>query len=118
WGRRLLIVGEVALALVLLVAAGLLLRSFSRLQAVPVGLDPQNVLTMELSLPPYKYPDEVRQTAFYRRAVEAVRALPGVKSAAFIAPLPLGFGGWQSGVHIEGEPPAKPGQGRLSDFAV
>src|SRR5436190_8334754 len=48
WGRRLLIVGEVAFALVLLVAAGLLLRSFSRLQAVPVGLDPQNVLTMEL----------------------------------------------------------------------
>ena len=44
-------------ALVLLVAAGLLLRSFSRLQAVPVGLDPRNVLTMELSLPPYKYPD-------------------------------------------------------------
>jgi len=117
-GRRLLIVGEVAFALVLLVAAGLLLRSFSRLQAVPVGLDPQNVLTMELSLPPYKYPEEAKQAAFYRQAIEAVRVLPGVKSAAFIAPLPLGFGGWQSGVHIEGEPPPKPGQGVLSDFAV
>lgn len=118
WGRRLLIVGEVAFALVLLVAAGLLLRSFSRLQAVPVGLDPNNVLTMELRLPPYKYGDDARQAAFYRQAVEAVRALPGVRSAAFIAPLPLGFGGWQSDVRIEGEPPAKPGQGRLSDVAV
>jgi len=117
-GRRLLIVGEVAFALILLVAAGLLLRSFSRLQAVPVGLDPRSVLTMDLSLPPYKYPDRARQSAFFQQAVEAVRALPGVKSAAFIAPLPLGFGGWQSGVHIEGEPPAKPGQGRLSDFVV
>src|SRR5439155_3334116 len=100
WGRRLLIVGEVAFALVLLVAAGLLLRSFSQLQAVPVGLDPQNVLTMELSLPLYKYPDEARQTAIYRRTVEAVRALPGVKAAAFIAPLALGFGGWRAAVRI------------------
>ncbi len=118
WGRRLLIVGEVAFALMLLVAAGLLLRSFSRLQAVPVGLDPENVLTMDLSLPPYKYPDDPKRARFYQQAVEAVRGLPGVRSAAFIAPLPMGFGGWQSGVRIEGEPPARPGQGRLSDFAI
>ena len=118
WGRRLLIVGEVAFALMLLVAAGLLLRSFSRLQAVSVGLDPENVLTMDLSLPPYKYPDDPKRARFYQQAVEAVRGLPGVRSAAFIAPLPMGFGGWQSGVRIEGEPPARPGQGRLSDFAI
>jgi putative ABC transport system permease protein len=118
WGRQLLIVGEVSFALMLLVAAGLLLRSFSRLQAVPVGLNLKNVLTMELSLPPYKYADDLRQTAFYRLAIEAVRVLPGVESVAFIAPLPLGFGGWQSGVHLEGEPKPKPGQGTLSDFAV
>ncbi|HAB17752.1 MAG TPA: hypothetical protein DCE44_15025, partial [Verrucomicrobiales bacterium] len=84
WGRRVLIVGEVALALVLLVAAGLLLRSFTRLQAVPVGLDPENVLTMELSLPGYKYPDDSRRAAFFQQAVAAVRALPGVQSAAFV----------------------------------
>jgi putative ABC transport system permease protein len=118
WGRRALIVGEVAFALMLLVGAGLLLRSFSRLQAVPVGLDPDHVLTMNLSLPAYKYPDDPARARFYRQAVEAVRGLPGVKSAAFIAPLPLGFGGWQSGIRIEGEPPARPGQGRLSDFAI
>jgi putative ABC transport system permease protein len=118
WGRRALIVGEVAFALMLLVGAGLLLRSFSRLQAVPVGLDADNVLTMELSLPAYKYPDDKARARFYRQALEAVRELPGVKSAAFIAPLPLGFGGWQSGIRIEGEPPARPGQGRLSDFAI
>src|SRR5436190_688173 len=118
WGRGLLIVGEVAFALMLLVAAGLLLRSFSRLQAVPVGLDPENVLTMDLRLPPYKYPDDPKRARFYQQAVEAVRGLPGVRSAAFIAPLPMGFGGWQSGVRIEGEPPARPGQGRLSDFAI
>src|SRR6266542_3257113 len=118
WGRRLLIIGEVAFAFMLLVAAGLLLRSFSHLQAVPVGLDPENVLTMDLSLPPYKYPDDPKRARFYQQAVEAVRGLPGVRSAAFIAPLPMGFGGWQSSVRIEGEPPARPGQGRLSDFAI
>jgi putative ABC transport system permease protein len=118
WGRRTLIVGEVAFALMLLVAAGLLLRSFSRLQAVPVGLDPDNVLTMDLSLPAYKYSDDPARARFYRNAIEAVGGLPGVKSAAFIAPLPLGLGGWQSGIRIEGEPPARPGQGRLSDFAL
>lgn len=117
-GRRLLVVGEVAFALMLLVAAGLLLRSFSRLQAVPVGLDPRNVLTLQLSLPQYKYPDDDRQAQFYQRAVEEVRTLPGVRSAAFIAPLPLGFGGWQSGVRVEGQPEPKPGQGLMSDFAV
>ncbi|MBL9137385.1 MAG: ABC transporter permease [Verrucomicrobiales bacterium] len=117
-GRRLLIVGEVAFALILLVAAGLLLRSFSRLQAVPVGLDPKNVLTLQLSLPKYKYPDTARQSQFFQRALEEVRSIPGVLSAAFIAPLPLGFGGWQSGIRIEGQPEPKPGQGLMSDFAV
>lgn len=118
WGRRLLIVGEVAFALMLLVGAGLLLRSFNRLQAVPVGLEVENVLTMSLSLPPYKYPKREEQTSFYRQTIDAVRVLPGVQSAAFIAPLPLGFGGWQSGVHVEGQPKTKPGQGTMSDFAV
>ena len=55
---------------------------------------------------------------FTDRSIEAVRALPGVRSAAFVCPGALGFGGWQSGVRIEGEPPAKPGQGTLSDFAI
>lgn len=118
WGRRLLVISEVALALVLLVGAGLLLRSFSRLQAVPVGIDPHNVLTMEITLPLIKYPNDSRQAAFYAQTIEAVRRLQGVQSAGFIAPLPLGLGGWNSDVRIEGEPPPKPGQGRLSDFAV
>ncbi|HAV62263.1 MAG TPA: hypothetical protein DCY13_07835, partial [Verrucomicrobiales bacterium] len=109
WGRRALLVGEVALAMMLLVAAGLLLRSFDRLQSVPIGLNPENVLTMELSLPPYKYPDAASQTAFFRQAIEEVRALPGVASAAFVTPLPLGFGSWQSGMLIEGEPMPQPG---------
>src|SRR3989442_4590369 len=102
----------------LLVAAGLLLRSFSRLQAVPVGLDAENVLTMDLSLPPYKYPDDPKRARFYQQAVEAVRGLPGVRSAAFIAPLPMGFGGWQSRVRIACEPPARPGQWPLNDIAI
>jgi len=116
--RQWLTVGEVAVTLMLLVAAGLLLRSFSRLQAVPVGLDPRNVLSLDLRLPPYKYPDDPARARFYQEAVEAVRALPGVQSAAFVSPLPLGFSRWQSSVRLEGEVPARPGQERSSDFAI
>jgi putative ABC transport system permease protein len=87
--RGLLVVGQVALSLVLLIGAGLLVRSFSRLLRVDPGFDPQNVLTMNVSLPTVKYADAQRQIAFFDELTRRVSALPGVRSAAISAALPL-----------------------------
>jgi putative ABC transport system permease protein len=94
-GRRLrqtLIVAEVALALVLLVGAGLLLNSFRRLTQVPSGFAPEQALTMQLSLPAKKYPINASRAAFFRQILARIEALPGVDSAAVSAALPLAGG--------------------------
>ena len=87
--RGLLVVGQVALSLVLLIGAGLLVRSFSRLLRVDPGFDPQNVLSMNVSLPTVKYADAQKQVAFFDELTRRVSALPGVRSAAISAALPL-----------------------------
>jgi putative ABC transport system permease protein len=79
--RNLLIVSETALALVLLIGAGLLVRTFVRLVKVDLGIDPSNAVTMEISLPGYKYASPVQQAEFYRTVVQHMEAVPGVKSA-------------------------------------
>jgi predicted permease len=87
--RGVLVVSQVALSLVLLIGAGLLVRSFSRLLRVDPGFDPQNVLTMNVSLPTVKYADAQKQVAFFDELTRRVSALPGVRSAAISAALPL-----------------------------
>ncbi|MBZ5507765.1 MAG: ABC transporter permease [Acidobacteriia bacterium] len=87
--RGLLVVIEVALSLTLLIAAGLLVRSFSRLLRVDPGFDPQNVLTMNVSLPTVKYADAQKQIAFFDDLLRRVSTLPGVRFAAVSAALPL-----------------------------
>ncbi len=87
--KSLLVVGQVALSLLLLIAAGLLMRSFERLLAVNPGFDPDNVLTMNVSLPTVKYADAQTQTAFFDELLRRVAVLPGVRSAAISAALPL-----------------------------
>jgi putative ABC transport system permease protein len=87
--RGLLVVGQVALSLMLLIGAGLLVRSFSRLLRVNPGFDPQNVLTMNVSLPTVKYADAQKQNTFFDDLLRRVSALPGVRSAAISAALPL-----------------------------
>jgi putative ABC transport system permease protein len=87
--RGLLVVAEVALSLMLLIVAGLLVRSFSRLLHVEPGFDPQNVLTMNVSLPTVKYSAAQKQVAFFDDLVRRVSALPGVRSTAISAALPL-----------------------------
>lgn len=87
-----LVISEVALVLVLLVAAGLMIRSFARLGQVQPGFDPNNLLTMHLSLPASKYAKEARMAAFYEDAVKHIRRLPGVEAASAIANLPLSGG--------------------------
>jgi putative ABC transport system permease protein len=87
--RGLLVVGQVALSLMLLIGAGLLVRSFSRLLRVEPGFDSQNVLTMNVSLPTVKYSDAQKQIAFFDDLVRRISALPGVRTAAVSAALPL-----------------------------
>lgn len=115
--RSLLVVAEVALALVLLVGAGLLLRSLDELLSASPGLDVDGVLTASVSLPESRYPDGGDQHAFLERLLERAGALPGVESATAVMPLPLGGDGWQTSYHVEGTPPPEPGAGLLTDFA-
>jgi putative ABC transport system permease protein len=101
--RNALVVSEVTLALVLLVGAGLLIRTIGMLRAVDPGFDPRNVLTVVLVAPPPKYPTPADWTRFFDRVVERVRALPGVEDAAAIDSLPM-TGGSTQPVAAEGEP--------------
>ena len=87
--KSLLVVGQVALSLVLLVGASLLVRSFGALLTVNPGFDPRNVLTMAVSLPTVKYGDTQKQITFFDELLRRVSALPGMRAAAISAALPL-----------------------------
>jgi predicted permease len=102
--RNLLIVGEVALSVVLLVGAGLLFRSFLQLQAVNTGFTPQQVLTVRLSPAGSKYRLDADYIAFYSQVIQRVSAVPGVESVGAINTLPLDKGP-TAGFRIEGRPP-------------
>ncbi len=88
--RNLLVVAEMALALVLLVGAGLLLRTFEAVRSVDLGFDPSGVLTTQVNLPQERYPEE-RIDVFARRITEKIGALPGVESASASSDFPLSF---------------------------
>ena len=87
--RSVLVVGEVALALVLLSGAGLLMRSFYHLQSMDPGFDPHDVLTFRTNLPGAKYKTDEMQAAFYQRALERIRTMPGVTAAGAAQIFPL-----------------------------
>ena len=89
--KSLLVVGQVALCLLLLLAAGLLLRSFVQLLRIDPGFDAHNVLTMNISLPTVKYAKPEQQIAFFDEVLRRVSALPGASSAAISAALPLSW---------------------------
>ena len=103
--RSALVVCEVALATVLLIGAGLLIRSFCRLLAVPEGFNPDHVLTMRLSLPQSRYQRGADRAAFVRQVLERTTSLPGVKSAAVGSRLPLTSGRSTRSMDIEGRTP-------------
>jgi putative ABC transport system permease protein len=107
--RGSLVVAEVALALVLLVGAGLLIRSFRQLQAVDAGFDSRNLLTMQFSLDGLKYDDSTKIADGYRRLIEQLSALPGVKTAAAVSRMPLAGDRATSQVTIEGHS-TRPGE--------
>ncbi|MGH9431442.1 MAG: ABC transporter permease [Terriglobia bacterium] len=101
--RSVLTAAEMALALMMLIGAGLAIKSLVRLLGVQAGFDPHHVLTARLSLPDARYPKAAQTTSFYRQLLERVRALPGVTSAAVASELPL-QGGSNGVVYIEGQP--------------
>ena len=115
--RTLLVVSEVALSLVLLVGAGLMMRSFARLLAVDPGFKADHVLTAFVSLPVSKYPRGDEQAAFFGRLIERLRNLPGVSSAGVVSDMPL-FGGSSTGLEIDGRPAPLPGQRPLADYRM
>ncbi len=102
--RGLLVVSEVALSLVLLIGAGLMVRSLWELRSVKPGFDPRNVLTMTVPLPSTKFPSPAGQISFFQEVLQRVRTLPGVESAGVIDDLPLGGGGSHQPFLIEGRP--------------
>ena len=125
--RRLLVVAEVGLALVLLIGAGLMVRSFINLRQVDVGFSARNVLTMRIALPDAKYPvptsaNDPRRPAglaFYDQLLSRVEALPGVKAVTAGTILPLGAGGgWGKLLSIEGRPAASVDQVPVVRFAL
>jgi putative ABC transport system permease protein len=87
--RSVLVIGEVAASVVLLVSAGLLMRALLRIEATDPGFRAGGVLTLQTALPLPKYNETARRAAFYTRVLSAVRALPGVSSAAYISFLPM-----------------------------
>jgi putative ABC transport system permease protein len=109
--RNVFVVAEVSLALVLLVGAGLMIRSFLRLQAVETGFNPENVLTMRAQLPKKKYAEPQQILDFFKQAQDRIAALPGVQAVGAISYLPL-TGGLASrdAFKITGQPAPAPGQ--------
>lgn len=114
--RNLLVVAEVALALVLLVGAGLLLKSFARLMEVDLGFRSDNLLTMQISLPSSKYGTPEQRRAFFERALEQIRTVPGVISAGAVSNLPLSGSMTGGGFTIEGRAKIPVEQGTGTDL--
>ena len=104
--RRLLIVCEVALSLVLLMGAGVMIQSLLALRHGDTGFDPNNILTMDVTLVGMRYPTPAQRSSFFDAALQRIRALPGVETAGTIDDLPLDDGSAQT-LNLEGYPPQR-----------
>jgi predicted permease len=111
--RDVLVVVEVALAMILLTGASLMIESFSKLQRINLGFRAENVLSLRVPLPDPKYSELPKRTSFYDRVLERVDRLPGVVAAGFVTWIPLTNHGGSWGFVIEGRP--APGPGEISD---
>ena len=116
--RAILVIAQVALAVLLLAAAGLTLKSFWRSQQVPLGFHPRGVLTMSIALPASRYDSPEKIVRFYNQLLERVERLPGVSAAAISNNVPFDHHQWDSSFHITGTPPDAPGQEPISEMAI
>ncbi len=110
--RQVLVVAEISLALILLVGAGLMLRSFFRVLQADPGFRTDGVLTASLPLPPARFGEHAKKAALAERMVERLKTIPGVEAVSVALPL---LGGWQSSFTIEGRPEPPPGQRPSAD---
>jgi putative ABC transport system permease protein len=115
--RGVLVISEVALALTLMIGAGLLIKSFLNLERVNPGFNPRGTLRVDVGLPRTRYADRNQRAAFYKQLTERVAALPGVQSTGAVSSLPLAGGGTDSGFEIEGRPPAEPGHPQVAWYS-
>jgi putative ABC transport system permease protein len=118
WLRSSLVVVEVGTTLVLLIGAGLLIRSFYRLQKVDPGFSYEHLTSFTLSLPQKKYASLEQRDAFFKQLLTNARALPGVEGTALASGLPLGNNGWQTSFTVEGQPPPPKGQSPLMEACL
>lgn len=116
--RSVLVVAQVALAVVLLAAAGLTLKSFWRAQQVPLGFNPHGVLTMTIALPTVRYDAQPKIVRFFDQLLDKVGVLPGVRAAAVCNNAPFDNNESDSSFHITGTPPDPPGQEPISEMSV
>ncbi len=116
--RSMLVTVEVGLSVALLVSAGLLLRSFWRLQDVNPGFNADHLLTMRINLPRNRYEDNPRAWGFYKRLVEEAGALPGIQAVAVTSGVPMGGGNTATQVQIEGKPAAADGSSSSADWRI
>ena len=118
-GRSLFAVLEIALAFVLLIAAGLMIRSFAILVQQDIGYDPRDVVTLRLNLPRSTYGQEQAWKAFYDQLLERVRELPGAQNVGVVNVLPMVGARYVMGLRIEGRPPAtRPEEMARADFRL
>jgi putative ABC transport system permease protein len=116
--RGAFVVSQLALALVLLIGAGLMTRSFIRLLNVKLGFNPKNVLTMRVELPRSRYQNGAQRTQFFDQLLDRARLIPGVKSAGAISQLPLSGYSMMGRFGVEGQAPEEPGKGRPMPIGV
>jgi putative ABC transport system permease protein len=109
--RSLFVVSQVAICLVLLIGAGLMIKSFGKLVGVSPGFNPENVLAMNISISGSRYAGSEQVVGFYQRALEQLSSLPGVQSAAAITGVPMAGGFGSRYFRVEGRPPQPAGQG-------
>ncbi len=115
--RSVLAAAEIALAMVLLVAAGLLLRSFSKLTTVSPGFDPQHIVKADISLPQFQYSKPQQWTAFSDELLARIQAQPGLKDSAVAIPVPITDGYINLGFDIVGTPLTSEADSRLANYA-
>jgi predicted permease len=113
--RNILVVSELMLAVVLLVGAGLMVKSFIRLQNVDPGFNPNNTLSFQYTLPTSRYPDDPEIIVFNNQLIERLKALPGVESVSGASALPLGKASNYTSFTIDGRPPLPPAEFLLSE---
>ena len=116
--RAALVIGQISLALVLLVGATLLIVSVRRLGAVDPGFRPHGVATFQLGVAGARYPDAETQRAFVQRVIDRLEAIAGVERGGAVFYLPLGPGDINGDISIEGDPPAAPGKEKMAGYRL